>query len=359
MYFDYAATSMIRKNLIQELMNDIDLYQANTSSIHSKGRDAKIHLDQAREKIAKYIGANMNDVYFTSGATEANNTVINHFAKMGGRIVTTNIEHKSILEPVEKLAGDAIFIPVKEDGKISLEDLKASITEDTRLVAVMYVNNETGIIQPIKEIGQYLEDKDIWFHVDAVQALGHIDIDVNEIKADSLSLSGHKIGGLNGFGVLYTKKNMQPLILGGNQEHGQRAGTSNLLGAVSMANSIELLDEEQDHIKEIKEYFLEGLTDIEHELNGDLEFASNHIVNVYFPFVKSDLLLTFLDLKGVSVSAGSACNANTLEPSYVIENMYDKDRAKRSIRFSFGFSNTKEEVDELISYLKEMRDRKK
>ena len=263
-----------------------------------------------------------------------------------------------MLEPLYKSNAKVIFLDSGENGKIDIEDIKKNITDNTKLVSVMFVNNESGIIQPIKEIGELLEKRDIWFHVDAVQALGHLDIDVDELKVDSISLSAHKIGGMNSFGVLYLRNNITPMIVGGSQEKLMRAGTSNVMAALSMAYSLEQIKNEQTHITDIKKYFIERLDEIPHEINGDLENSVNHIVNIYFPFVKSDLLLTYLDLAGIYVSAGSACNANTLETSYVIENMYDEERAKHSIRFSFGYDNTKEEVDLLIEKLKEMYLRK-
>ena len=359
MYFDYASTSIKRKNAISNLIENLDEYQGNPSSIHALGKKTKIHLEEAREKIASYIGANPKNVIFTSGATESNNMILNNFDDKDFEIITTNIEHKSILESLEHSNSKVIYLKAGENGEISIDDLKKMISPQTKLVSIMYVNNETGVIQPIEEISELLKDTEIWLHVDAVQALGHIHIDVEKLGVDSMSFSGHKIGGLNGFGVLYTKNKLKNLIYGGSQESGRRAGTSNTISAVSMANSLDELDEDWDHVSNIKKYFLEKLEEIPFEINGDIEKTTNHIVNLYFPWVKSDLLLTYLDLNGIYVSAGSACNANTLEPSYVIENMYDSERAERSIRFSFGFTNTKDEIDTLIEKLKEMYIRKR
>lgn len=359
MYFDYAATSIKRQDVIDKLIKNIDEYQANPASIHGLGKKAKRHLEDARKIIANHIGTKADKVYFTSGATESNNSLLAHFDRKSYEIISTNIEHKSVLEPLERMKAKIIYLEADSQGLVSLEDLKSSITNEIKLVVVMYVNNETGVIQPIKEIGQYLKDKDIWFHVDAVQALGHIDIDVEELGVDSMSLSGHKIGGLNGFGALYLRHPISPLISGGGQEKGQRAGTSNVLGAKSMAMALEAIQEERDHVRDLKAYFLDKLKCVEYQVNGSLEKSVDHIANIYFPFVKSDLLLTYLDMRGVYLSAGSACNSNTLEPSYVIEKMYDKERAKHSLRFSFGFTNTREEIDQMVSYIYEMYERKK
>lgn len=354
MYFDYAATSLKRKDVLTNLISKIEDFDGNPSSMHELGRNTNKYIEFARGKIANEIGAKSNQIVFTSGASEANNIVISNFDSKDIEIISSNIEHKSILEPLNNTKSKVVLIKTNKNGQISLEDLKNSINENTRLVSIIYVNNETGVIQPIKEIGDYLRDKNIWFHVDAVQALGHIDINIDGLNCDSLSLSGHKIGGLNGFGVLFARNRLKSIILGGNQERGQRAGTSNLLGALSMSESIDKINIEREYTSELKNYFLEKLKILEFEVNGDIELSANHIVNIYFPFIKSDLLITKLDLKNIYVSAGSACNAGSLEPSYVINDMYDINRAKHSIRFSFGFSNTKEEIDELVNVLYEI-----
>ncbi|MFM1540540.1 cysteine desulfurase family protein [Helcococcus ovis] len=357
-YLDYAASSLKRKDVLQDLINKIEEYDGNPSSTHCLGRNSNKYLEKSRKIIASFINANPRDVYFTSGASESNNTIIKNFDKSDIQIISTKIEHKSVLESLENVNAEVILIDAEKSGRINFEELKNNITEKTKLVCVMYVNNETGIIQPIEEIGEYLRGRNIWFHVDAVQALGHIDIDVDKINCDSMSLSGHKLGAMNGFGVLYLRNKVKKFIHGGNQENNQRAGSSNLLAAISMASCIEPTILERDRIWNVKEYFIEELTNIPFEINGDQKYSTNHIVNIYFPFVKSDLLLTYLDMNGIYVSSGSACLAGALEPSYVIENMYDKNRAKRSIRFSFGFSNTKEDIDRVINVLTEFYERK-
>lgn len=359
MYFDYASTSIKRKDILEKLIDHIDDYNANPSSIHSPGKKTNSYLNQARTSLAREINADPSKIYFTSGATESNNWIVKNFDDKDIEIVSSNIEHKSILESLNSVKSKVKYVKANKKGIVTLDQVKATISDKTKLLILMLVNNEIGTIQPVKEIGQYLKDKDIWFHVDGVQALGHLDIDVEDMGIDSLALSGHKLGGLNGFGVLYARERLKPLIYGGSQESGVRAGSSNTLAALSMAYSLEELKKEREKISDLKEYFLDKLKDIDHEVNGDVENSVNHIVNVYFPFVKSDLLLTYLDLKGIYISAGSACNANALEPSYVIENIYDKERAKHSVRFSFGFTNTKEEIDQLIYWLNEMYMKKK
>lgn len=359
MYFDYAATSIKRKDIISKLIENIDDYEGNASSIHSLGKKSKKYLEQSRKEIAKCIGADPDNLIFTSGATEANNMIVNNFNDDKFEIISTNIEHKSMLETLENSKAKVIYLEAKANGQVDINELKSLINSNTKLISVMYVNNETGIIQPIEEISKLLKDKDIWFHVDAVQALGHIDIDVEKLGVDSMSFSAHKLGALNGFGVLFAKNNIKKLIYGGSQESGRRAGTSNPMAAKSMAMALKKIELEREQTLKLKKYFIEKLENIPHEINGDVDLSINHIVNIYFPWVKSDLLLTYLDMNDIYVSAGSACNANTLEPSYVIENMYDFDRANHSVRFSFGFTNTFEQIDTLIEKLSKMYDRKR
>lgn len=352
-YFDYAATSIKRKDVLAEILADSEKFDGNPDSLHKYGRESKKILEASREKIAQFLNAEANNIIFTSGASESNNTVLSNFR--GKKVLTTNIEHDSILNTVEK--ENTIYLPTRPDGSVSFEDFKEQLTDDVKLVSIMYVNNETGVIQPVKEIGQYLKDKDVWFHIDCVQALGHVDIDVDELFCDSLSLSGHKIGGINGFGVLYLRKNLKPFIKGGEQEKDRRAGTSFVMGAHSMAESLDKIFVEREQIKEIKEYFLKKLeeTDFTYEINGSVDKASDHILNLYFPHVKNEFLLTFLDMHGICISVGSACRAGSVEPSNVISNMYDEERAGHSVRFSFGFTNTKEDVDKTIEVLKKVR----
>lgn len=348
-YFDYAATSIKRKEILEDIVKNADLFDGNPDSTHSYGREAKKILEDARVKISKSIGADPKNLIFTSGASESNNTVINHYKEAG--IISTNIEHDSIMNTLE--GKNVKYIRADENGLVSLEDLKKLIDDETRLVMVMAVNNEIGTIEPIKEIGAYLKDKNIHFHVDAVQAYGHMDIDVDEINCDSLSLSGHKVGGMNGFGILYLRNNLSPLILGGEQEKHRRAGTSFTMGAYSMAKAFEKTQEERSRIKELKEYFIDNLknTGLSYQINGSLEKSSDHIINIYFEDLKSDFLLTYLDMNGICASAGSACRAGALEASRVLTNIYDENRALHSVRFSFGYTNTKEEIDKFMEVL--------
>lgn len=351
-YLDYAATSLKRKEIIEEIMDDFASFDANPDSTHALGRKAKKILEDARGKIAKSIGADPKRVIFTSGASESNNTVINAFRN--SEIISTNIEHDSILNTLE---GEKVtYLEANKEGLVSLDDLKSKISPETKLVIVMFVNNELGTIEPVKEIGAYLKERDIHFHVDAVQAYGHVDIDVDEIACDSLSLSGHKVGGVNGFGILYLRNDLETFIKGGEQEKDRRAGTSFVMGAYSMGIAFDKTIKEREKIRKLKKYFLKELssTGIDYEVNGSIENSSDHIINIFFPNFKSDFLLTYLDIKGICASAGSACRAGALEPSRVITNIYDEDRALHSVRFSFGFKNELSDIDYIMEVLREV-----
>lgn len=356
-YFDYGATSKKRQNIIQNIMDDFDSFNGNPESQHAYGRKAKKILEKAREQIAKSINAKPSQIIFTSGASESNNMVINHFRK--NHIVTTAVEHPSILNAIKNRNIEATFVNPDKEGIVHEEVIRGEIKENTKLVSIIYVNNEIGSINPVEKIGDLCKEKQVWYHLDAVQAYGHLDIDVEKIACDSMSLSGHKIGGLNGLGVLYLRERIDSFIFGGNQEKKRRAGTSFVAGAYSMAESWSLMIEERDHIKAIKKEFLKALDDnkVNFEINGSLENASDHILNIYLPFVKSDFLLTYLDLNGVCASAGSACTAGSLEASYVVANIYNQDRADHSIRFSFGFDNSVDEVKTTVSLIKNLEER--
>lgn len=353
-YFDYAATSIKRKKILEDIINQAELFDGNSDSSHSFGRDAKKILEDARKTIAKSIGAKPSQIIFTSGASESNNTVLSAFKDE--KIITSNIEHDSIENTYNPQ--NTILIEANEEG-ISLDKIKEKLTDDVKLVSVMMVNNEMGLIMPIKEIGEFLKDKDIYFHVDCVQAYGHLDIDVDEMNIDFLSLSGHKIGGINGFGILFARENLPSFIKGGEQEKYRRAGTSFVMGAYSMAKSFPYMIEEREKINDLKVYLLESLgkSKIIYEINGNPDQTVDHILNIYFKDFRSDFLLTYLDMHGIAVSAGSACRAGAVIPSKVVERIYGPDRASHSLRISLGFENTRADIDRLLEVLGELDDR--
>nr|WP_072537805.1 cysteine desulfurase family protein [Anaerococcus mediterraneensis] len=354
-YFDYAATSIKRKKILSDMFENSEAFDGNPDSSHQYGRDAKRILENSRREIAKSIGADPHKVIFTSGASESNNTVLSAFRNQ--EIVTTNIEHDSIENAYDK--DHTIIIKADKNGLISLDDIKKSITKNTKLVSIMMVNNEIGSIEPIGEIGSFLKEKDIKFHVDGVQAYGHLDIDVEKQNIDFLSLSGHKIGGINGFGILYARENIESFIKGGEQEKDRRAGTSFVMGAYSMAKSFSCMISEREKIKDLKNYLLEKLSksNINYQINANPENTVDHIVNIYFEDFRADFLLTYLDMRGICVSAGSACRAGSVIPSKVVSRIYDEARAGSSIRISLGFSNTRADIDRFIEVLGELNDR--
>lgn len=351
-YFDYAATSIKRKKILEDILEKDDLFDGNPDSSHSFGRDAKKILEESRKAIAKSIGAKPSQIIFTSGASESNNTVLSAFKNE--KIITTNIEHDSIENTYNP--ENTILIEASQEG-ISLDQIKEKITDEVKLVSVMMVNNEMGLIMPIKEIGDYLKEKDIYFHVDCVQAYGHLDIDVDAMNIDFLSLSGHKIGGINGFGVLFARETLPSFIKGGEQEKYRRAGTSFVMGAYSMAKSFPYMIEEREKIQDLKKYLLDSLakSKLSYQINANPEETVDHIVNIYFKDYRSDFLLTYLDMHEIAVSAGSACRAGAVIPSKVVERIYGQERASHSLRISLGFENTREDIDKLLEVLGELR----
>lgn len=362
-YLDHAATTPIAKEVLDAMYPVYEQVFGNPSSVHSFGRKARQILDQARRTIAAEIGADEKEIIFTSGGTEADNLAMIGTAlankDKGNHIITTAQEHHAILhtaEYLEKHGFEVTYLPVYEDGKIRAEDLQKALTDETILVSIMFVNNETGIIQPIQEISRLLEDHQAYFHTDAVQAFGLMDIDVGQLGVDMLTVSSHKINGPKGIGCLYVKENikLQPLQFGGEQERKRRAGTENVVSVVGLQKAVELAAEHREkRIKEYKEFrelFLTELKkhDVSFEINGDPASSVPSILNISFPGANVEAMLTNFDLGGVAASSGSACTAGSVDPSHVLSAMYGKDHpcTTNSIRFSFGSANTAENVSE-------------
>lgn len=362
-YLDHAATTPIAKEVLDAMYPVYEQVFGNPSSVHSFGRKARQILDQARRTIAAEIGADEKEIIFTSGGTEADNLAMIGTAlankDKGNHIITTAQEHHAILhtaEYLEKHGFEVTYLPVYEDGKIRAEDLQKALTDETILVSIMFVNNETGIIQPIQEISRLLEDHQAYFHTDAVQAFGLMDIDVGQLGVDMLTVSSHKINGPKGIGCLYVKENikLQPLQFGGEQERKRRAGTENVVSVVGLQKAVELAAEHREkRIKEYKEFrelFLTELKkhDVSFEINGDPASSVPSILNISFPGANVEAMLTNFDLDGVAASNGSACTAGSVDPSHVLSAMYGKDHpcTTNSIRFSFGSANTAENVSE-------------
>src|SRR5690625_3232167 len=362
-YVDYAATTPFDKKILEEVVNNAENF-SNPSSIHRIGKDAKADLQKYRRKIAGCINAKPNEIILTSGATEANNLAIKGIAKehANPHFITTDIEHASVSTTYQDLSEeyDVTFLSAKENGQLDVEELKSSLKDNTVLVSIMMVNNETGSMQPVFEIAEVLKGHDALFHVDAVQGFGHMDVDAGNLGADLLTLSGHKIYGPKGIGLLYLKEGIKlsAQMTGGSHELSRRAGTENIMWIQAFSLAMEKAEAHRSErtIKEMqmKERFINELIErkIPFEVNGDVNNQTSHIVNVYFDWTEAEFLLTALDMAGVFVSAGSACNAGTVQPSHVIQSMYeDEERALKSIRFSFSHLMAEEDTTEIAEQL--------
>ena len=346
-YVDYAATTPIDESILQEMLNNADKF-GNPSSIHRIGKEAKAFYEQSRQRVAKHLNARADEIVFTGSATEANNFVIRGISGFYEKphIITTNVEHASVKETFDDIKEnvDITYLNVNEAGLIDVDELKAALRPETKLVSIIMVNNETGTIQPVEAIANVLNETDALFHIDAVQAFKQLPIDVKALSCDFLTLSGHKLNAPKGIGVLYVKNNthIKRMITGGSQERERRAGTENTLYAYAMSLAVEKAAENRERNTEqlnlLKDSFIKSLEDdkVPFEINGDISNQTGHILNLYFPWSESEYLLTALDMKGVYASGGSACNAGTVVPSHVITAMYDKDRSKHSLRFSFS-----------------------
>jgi len=362
-YLDHAATTPIHPTVLEKINNVSSDVFGNPSSIHQIGRKTRKYLDGARHILAKSIHDNENEIVFTSGGTEADNLAIIGTAlknrQNGNHVITTEQEHHAVLhafEMLEELDFRVTYLPVNEKGIVRMEDLKQALTDDTILVSVMFVNNETGTIQPIKEIGELLFDHQAYFHTDAVQAYGLLDIDVEDLHVDLLATSAHKIYGPKGIGFLYIRNgvHVKSLTVGGNQEHLHRAGTENISGIIGFQHSVQLLSHERTHrfdiYRQYRESFLKALDehDITYTINGDEVNGLPSILNISFPGISVEALLMNLDLAGISASSGSACTAGSIQPSHVLVAMYGKDdeRIHSSVRFSFGNLNSTENIKE-------------
>lgn len=362
-YMDHAATTPLKREVLEEMYPYLTKIFANPSSLYSPARIAKSAIDNARDKAASALNASRYEIYFTSGGSEADNLAIKGAAygniHRGNGIITSSIEHPAVIntcKSLEKEGFNVTYLPVDKYGFVSLEDIRKSINEKTILVSIMFANNEIGTIEPIRDIGKLCKEKEIIFHTDAVQAMGAIPIDVKNLNIDLLSLSAHKFYGPKGIGALYVRKGIRfnPLINGGSQERGKRAGTENVSGIVGLGKAIEIssenMTEENKRITELRDYLINGLLSIEGaSLNGDTKKRLPNNINVSFKDLEGETLLMMLDNEGICVSSGSACSSLSLEPSHVLLSIgLSEKEAKSSIRFTLGSENNKEQVDYVI-----------
>lgn len=366
-YFDNAATTKMSKAALDAMIPCLEETYANASSLHTVGQLAKEQLEQARADIAACLGAESNEIYFTSGGSEADNQAIVSAAKWGAKrnkkhIVSTAFEHHAVLHTLQKLEKEGYevtYLDVHENGMVHLDELEAAIRPDTCLVTVMYANNEIGSIQPIPEIGAICKEKGVFFHTDAVQAVGHLDINVKEQNIDMLSLSGHKFHGPKGVGVLYARKGilLSNIIEGGAQERGKRAGTENIPAIVGMAAALkDILAKREDnekYVSGLRDHLIDELLKIPHsKLNGDRVKRLPGNVNFCFEGIEGESLLLMLDMKGIAASSGSACTSGSLDPSHVLLAIgLPHEVAHGSLRLTLSEYNTKEEVDYVIEEL--------
>lgn len=369
-YADNAATTKVRPEVFAKMIPHYVEYYGNPSSIYSVGRDSEVAITKARQTVADCLGCTPNEIIFTSGGSESDNMAIRGIAKAKGKghIITTAIEHHAVLHTVqdlEKQGFEATYLPVDKDGLVSAEDVKNAIREDTILITVMYANNEIGTIQPIAEIAQLAREKKIPFHTDAVQAAGHIPINVTEMKIDMLSLSAHKFGGPKGTGVLYVRRGLRcmPLITGGAQERNKRAGTENIAGIIGCAEALKLslseCEAEEKRLTKLRDRLIDGILEIPcTRLNGsrDKRLAGN--VNISVEYIEGESLILLLDLNGICASSGSACTTGSLDPSHVLLALgLPHEVAHGSLRLSLGKDNTDADVDYILEVLPKVVER--
>ena len=366
-YVDNSATTPISKEVLDAMMPWLTEGYGNASSIYSKGREAGWALKGAREQIASILGAQPNEIYFTSGGSESDNWAIKGaaatMAKRGKKhIITSAFEHHAVLHScaaLEKQGFEVTYVPVHENGIVRVEDIEAAIRPDTGLVTIMYANNEIGTVQPIKEIGALCRKHKIWFHTDAVQAFGHVPINVEEQNIDMLSVSGHKIHAQKGVGMLYVKRGvvLPNLIDGGAQERGKRAGTENIAGIVGLAKAMEIasqnIEERGERTKVLRDKLIDNILKIDRtRLNGDREQRLPGNVNISIEGIEGESLLLSLDMYGICASSGSACTSGSLDPSHVLLAIgLCHEVAHGSLRISLSDENTMEDVDRILEVL--------
>jgi cysteine desulfurase len=369
-YLDHNATTPVHPAILEAMLPFYKEGFGNASSIHSFGREAKVVLEESREKVAKFLNADPLEIYFTSGGTESDNLAVKGVAwankKKGNHIITSQIEHHAVLESckfLEKEGYEITYLPVDKYGLVDHDELKKSIKKETVLVSIMHANNEVGTVQPMAELAGLAKEKGVYFHTDAVQSTGKMKIDVDELNVDMLSLSAHKFYGPKGVGALYIKRGVRltPLAHGGHHEKSRRAGTENVPGIVGLAKALEIahsdMQEEEKRLKYLTEVFYKKITERIPDvfLNGHPVLRIPNTMNLSFKGVEGESIILNLDLKGIGVASGSACTSGSLEPSHVLSAMgVPGDLAQSSLRFSFGRSNTMEDVDYVVEILPEI-----
>jgi len=372
-YLDNNATTPVLPEVLEAMRPYFGEHFGNASSIHHHGQETRAAVERARESVAALLGCRASEVVFTSGGTEADNLAIFGLARSGNHVITSTIEHHAVLNACKHLAKyhettgcEVTYIPVDGRGLVDPADVKRAIRRNTKLITIMLANNETGVVQPVTDIGKIAAEADIYFHTDAVQAAGKIPIDVNKIGCDLLTISGHKFHGPQGVGALYVRKGTQlePMLYGGSHERSRRAGTENVPGIVGLGKAAELAiagfergdDRANQKIAAERDRLERELLEIEATgLNGEGAPRVPNTTNIYFDGIEGEALVIALDLKGLAVSTGAACSSGAIEPSHVLTAMgLRPDRAKASIRFSLGKRNTAEDVEFALGLIPEV-----
>ncbi|MFI5111444.1 MAG: cysteine desulfurase family protein [Terriglobales bacterium] len=365
-YLDNNATTPLLPPVLEAMLPYFIEQFGNASSIHHHGQQTRAAVERARESVAALLGCRASEIVFTSGGTEADNLAIFGITRPGDHVITSSIEHHAVLNACKRLEEDAMgcqvtYLPVDGQARVSPDDVKRALRPNTRLISIMMANNETGVLQPVNEIGAIAAEADVYFHTDAVQAAGKVPIEVSAIRCDLLSISAHKIHAQQGVGALYVRKGtlLQPMLYGGRHERARRAGTENVAGIVGLGKAAELAraglgNGEVEQICVLRDR-LEGIITETIDAVGVNSAGAPRVPNtssIYFDYIEGEALVIALDLKGVAVSTGAACSSGAIEPSHVLTAMgLSPDRARASLRFSIGKQNTSEDVDLLLSIL--------
>ena len=365
-YLDNNATTPVLPVVFEAMQPCLLEHYGNASSIHHHGQQARAAMEQARDSVAKLMGCAASEVVFTSGGTESDNLALFGVVSAGDHVVTSAIEHHAVLNACSQLESngcEATYLPVDSNGQVDPQDVRRAIRPNTKLISVMLANNETGVLQPVEEIGKIAADTDVYFHCDAVQAAGKVPIDVNKIGCDLLTISGHKIHAPKGVGALYVRKgtSLRPMIYGGSHERSQRAGTENVPGIVAIGKAADLafqgfgdgsvarMGEMRDRLQKLIEAHTSHVG-----VNGKNAQRVPNTANIYFDSIEGEALVISLDLKGLAVSTGAACASGAVEPSHVLTAMgLPPERARASIRFSLGKQNGQEDIDYALALIPE------
>lgn len=372
-YFDHSATTAMDAEVLEAMLPFMREKYGNPSSIHSFGREVKVALEEARESVAEFLKIRAADIYFTSGGTESDNMAIKGVAyqlkSKGKHIITSKIEHHAVLHTCEALKNEGFevtYVAPDKYGIVHPESVAEAIREDTILISIMHANNEVGTINPIDKIGKIASEKGVLFHCDAVQSFGKLPIDLSRLPVDLLSVSGHKIYGPKGVGILYIKKGvrLEKILFGGEHERGRRPGTENIPGIIGLAKAVDLrssrMKNDSKQVKKLRDNFYEKIMEKlpRVHLNGHPEKRLSGHLNLSFQGIEGEALLLSLDLKGVAASSGSACTSGSIDPSHVLSGMGVKpELAQSSIRFTLGKDNTQEDVDYALEILPEIVER--